>query len=140
MADSAVVITRLSLLRLIPVSRNKSGGRAQCFRSSGPRPIGRDHILVPVVRKLYCELLRDGGFREWEAGVVARGNARVADGADSWARAPVELLSVTLQARVMIRVVCHVREGARLTPVGRRCLVTGTARLLPVALARMREF
>lgn len=99
-----------------------------------------NHILMLVVRKLCVELRGHTGFGESETRIVARRDARVADGADSGARSVKELLAMAANAGDVVRVIRHVRKISSLAPVLCRRLVARAASLLFVRRATVRKF
>lgn len=80
-----------------------------------------------VVGKLDGELARVFRMAKGEAGLIARRNLHVTDGADGRPRAAKELLPMTTNAGIMAGIVCHVRERACRTPVRSGNFVAGVA-------------
>ena len=93
-----------------------------------------------VVRKLCVELRGRVGLFENETRIVARRDARMADGADDRARAVEELLTVAANGGNVVRVIRHVREISGLAASLRGRFVARAASLLFVRVAAVREF
>jgi len=86
------------------------------------KPQQRDHILVPVVRKLDRELSHHSGISKRQPRLITRRRLRMTAGADRRSRAAEELRSVTTHARIVTRIIFNVGKGDLVTGITRRLM------------------
>jgi hypothetical protein len=138
MADSAVIV--FAGLRLLGqrFGAERCGNKANDVTRSSQIAVQSDYILVLIVRERDRKLMRSIWFLEWEASAVARRDTLMTIRADRRLRSLEELLAVTPQTSIMIRIIRDIGIGAGGGPIVGRYCVTGTA-CVHMLLGRMIE-
>ena len=121
MADRAVVVVHF----LAGDKRYPAENRRAC-----QAPVGCDHILMPIMRKLDCELSRVFWVSKGEPLISAWGNGRVADTTNYRFGTTKKLGSVTTHACRVVGIIDDVGIVRYLLPVASRSLVAGATGLL----------
>lgn len=85
----------------------------------------RDHVLVPVVRKLDRKLELHRWISKRQSRLITRRRLRVTHGTNGRPRAAEELRAMTTHARIMARVIVDIRKLDLVTRIARGLMLVG---------------
>ncbi len=127
-------MTDLAVVEFLRLVIERMRGLHQQSAAELPKPWPQrqrcDHVLVFVMWKLDCELLRPAQIAKAQARIIARGSFCMTDRADDGLSAFEKLRAMAAHTSIVVGEVGNIREISHLLPVRGRYFVASLAALL----------